>query len=54
MRYALKVKPRTSFPVHDGMMRSDLNNFAYTVYEKVLKERGSGFVPMGNGAEADF
>ena len=50
--YALKVKPRVAFPVHDGMLRIKGGN--HGVPSKFLPENGINFVIIEEGKSHEF
>lgn len=52
--YALKLKPRVCFPVHDGMLQKDRIGGSHKIPEKVLTENGIEFVIMTEGDEREF
>ena len=52
--YALLVKPKVAFPVHDGMLQQDKTGGAHKIPEKVLTENGIEFVIMNSGDEKEF
>ncbi len=54
IRYALAVKPKKAFPVHDGMLQNDRIGSSHKVPEKVLAEHGIEFVIMNEGDERGF
>lgn len=54
IRYAISVKPRVAFPVHDGMLQRNRIGSAHAIPEKVLKEHGIEFVVMTDGDEREF
>jgi L-ascorbate metabolism protein UlaG (beta-lactamase superfamily) len=54
LHYAIRVKPKFAFPIHDGIIRTDIGNFALTLGEKILKPRGIEFRPMAAGSEETF
>jgi len=54
IRYALEVKPKTVFPVHDGMIEEDKRVILYRAPEKILRENGIEFVVMKEGEEREF
>lgn len=54
IRYALTVKPKKAFPVHDGMLQSERIGSSHKVPEKVLSENGIEFVAMNDGDEKEF
>lgn len=54
VRYALAVKPKKAFPVHDGMLHKDRIGSYHKVPEKVLSEHGIEFVIMNEGDEREF
>ncbi|MFO0718931.1 MAG: MBL fold metallo-hydrolase [Candidatus Paceibacterota bacterium] len=51
IRYALAVKPKKAFPVHDGILQKDRIGSSHKVPEKVLAENGIEFVIMNEGDE---
>ena len=52
--YALSVKPRVSFPVHDGMLQKDKLGGAHRVPEKILGDNNIDFVILKNGEMKEF
>jgi L-ascorbate metabolism protein UlaG (beta-lactamase superfamily) len=54
IRYALAVKPKKAFPVHDGMLHEDRLGPCHRIPNAVLNERGIQFVPMLRGEEKEF
>jgi len=54
IRYALSVKPKKAFPVHDGMLQKDRIGGAHRIPEKILSESGIEFVIMNEGDEKEF
>ncbi len=50
--YALQVRPRISFPVHDGMLK--ITDGFYKVPEKILLDNGIGFKPLSLLEAYDF
>ncbi len=54
IRYALHVKPRAAFPVHDAMLKPDKLGLAHGVPGKVLPERGIEFIALTEGASHTF
>ena len=50
--YALEVKPRIVFPVHDGIMKT--KGFMQPLFNKILSENGVEFVGMVEGDEKEF
>ncbi len=50
VNYALKVKPRVAFPVHDGVAFSS----AHRIPEMVLGKNGIEFVKLEEGGEIDL
>ncbi len=54
IRYALTVKPKKVFPVHDGMLQKDRIGASHKVPEKVLSENGIEFIIMNEGDEKEF
>ncbi|MBV9159334.1 MAG: MBL fold metallo-hydrolase [Candidatus Kaiserbacteria bacterium] len=54
IRYALKIKPRVAFPVHDAMLQKERVGSAYFAPQKVLPENGIEFTPIADGESRDF
>lgn len=54
IRYALRVKPKKAFPVHDGMLQRDKIGSFHKIPEKVLTENGIDFIIMNGGDESEF
>lgn len=54
IRYALEVKPKKAFPVHDGMLQGDKIGGSHAIPNKVLNDNGIEFIPMINGDEKEF
>ncbi|MEI7777141.1 MAG: MBL fold metallo-hydrolase [bacterium] len=54
IRYALSVKPKKVFPVHDGMLQIERIGSAHKIPEKVLSENGIEFITMNGGDEKEF
>lgn len=55
LRYAIKVKPRIAFPVHDAMLKPGVNGFVYTMVENILKAHGGiAFSGLHDGNEAEL
>lgn len=54
IRYALSVKPRAAFPVHDGMLRKDRIGSSHKTPENVLVANGINFIVMNDGDEKEF
>lgn len=54
IRYALSVKPRKVFPVHDGMLQTERIGGSHKIPEKVLIENGIEFIVMNEGDEKEF
>lgn len=54
IRYALSVKPKKVFPVHDGMLRTEYVSGSHKIPEKVLTENGIEFITMNEGDEKEF
>ena len=50
--YAVSVKPKMAFPVHDGMLAS--GGFAHQVAKTILEKEGVPFTPMWKGDNAEF
>ncbi|HEU0085374.1 MAG TPA: MBL fold metallo-hydrolase [Candidatus Paceibacterota bacterium] len=54
IRYALSLKPKKAFPVHDGMLQIERIGGSHKIPEKVLTENGIEFVVMNEGDEKEF
>ena len=52
--YAIRVNPRTTFPVHDGLLNSSGQEIVHRIIESQLKEKGIDFVKMKEGDSKDF
>jgi len=52
IEYAILLKPRVAFPVHDGMFKSP--NFMHGLLGKILGDENIAFTPMGENEEKDF
>lgn len=54
IRYALAVRPRAVFPVHDGMIERDKIGAFHSIPKKVLEEQGIDFITLKDGESAEF
>lgn len=54
IRYALSIKPKKAFPVHDGMLQVERIGGAHKIPENVLSENGIEFIVMNEGDEKEF
>jgi L-ascorbate metabolism protein UlaG (beta-lactamase superfamily) len=54
LHYALRLKPKIIFPVHDGMIRSDRIIPLRRVTDQILTQRGITFIPLGEEEETDL
>jgi L-ascorbate metabolism protein UlaG (beta-lactamase superfamily) len=55
LRYAIKVKPRAAFPIHDAMVVPAARGFVYQLAANILKEKaGVVFTGMHDNDEAEF
>lgn len=54
VRYALTVKPKKAFPVHDGMVIGGRHGAAHAAPAQFLPPAGIEFVPLRDGEEAEF
>ena len=54
VRYALEIKPKKAFPVHEGMIKEDIQAAFHKIPEIVLAENGIGFVSMVPGDTKEF
>lgn len=50
--YALQIKPRVAFPVHDGIMKT--KGFMHSLFLKFMKENNIAFEGMVEGDEREF
>lgn len=54
IRYALAVKPKKAFPVHDGMIIDGRGGSIYGAPAKFLPPAGIEFLALKAGEEAEF
>ena len=54
IRYALKIKPRVAFPVHDGNRKPGDAGITHRAPKIALEQHGIAFTPMIEGDEAEF
>lgn len=54
IRYALAVRPKKVFPVHDGMLQPERIGGSHKIPEKVLTDAGIEFIAMNAGDEREF
>jgi L-ascorbate metabolism protein UlaG (beta-lactamase superfamily) len=54
IRYALAVRPKKAFPVHDGMLQPERIGGSHKIPEKVLTDAGIEFIVMNAGDEREF
>lgn len=54
IRYALSLKPKKAFPVHDGMLQAERAGAYHQIPEEVLAQHGIEFVVMHEGDEKEF
>jgi L-ascorbate metabolism protein UlaG (beta-lactamase superfamily) len=55
LRYAIKVKPRAAFPIHDAMVVPTTRGFVYQMTANILKEKaGIAFNGMADDTETEF
>ncbi len=52
--YALAVKPKKAFPVHDGMLYADRRGITRVLPTKILTENGIEFIDMIEGDTKEF
>lgn len=50
--YAMALKPRVVFPVHDAMYKN--SGFMYQLFNKIFSEKGVTFAPMSEGDEKEL
>lgn len=53
IRYALELKPKKAFPVHDGMIKEDKIGVAYKHPQNILGQHNIEFIPMMDGDEIE-
>lgn len=49
MRYALEIKPKITFPVHDGMLISGRSGPTYILPTKIFEPENIKFIPLKEG-----
>ena len=54
VRYALAVKPKRVFPVHDALLKDECLPIAYLAPQKYLPENGIEFIALSDGDTHDF
>ena len=54
LRYAIKLKPKKAFPVHDGSINKNGLPFFHRIPGLVLEKNGISFIPMLAGDEKEF
>ena len=54
IEYALAIKPKVCFPVHDGRLRQDRIGLNHMIPSKVLPSEGIEFVKLGEMEEYEF
>lgn len=54
IRYALTIKPKKTFPVHDGMLQKERIGSFHKIPEQILTANGIEFVIMNDGDEREF
>lgn len=54
LRYALAVKPRIAFPVHDGTVKEEVAKGAHGIPMKILGDEGIEFISMMPGDAHEF
>ena len=53
LEYAIKVNPKSAFPVHDGMLKENGKGM-YGLIGKILGEQGTNFTNLNNGESLEF
>jgi L-ascorbate metabolism protein UlaG (beta-lactamase superfamily) len=53
IEYALEIKPRIAFPVHDGMLIDGRTGPLFFLSPKILEPKGIKFVPLKEGESFD-
>lgn len=54
VNYALAIKPKKAFPVHDGMLYADRRGITRVLPTKLLTESGIEFIDMIEGDSKEF
>jgi L-ascorbate metabolism protein UlaG (beta-lactamase superfamily) len=54
MEYAIEVKPKVCFPVHDGMLQLDKPGPIYRMPPQILEPHGIAFIPLLQGETKAF
>lgn len=54
LHYALKVRPKVAFPVHDAIERADRVHIIHGTLGKILTENEIAFIPLKAGESHDF
>jgi L-ascorbate metabolism protein UlaG (beta-lactamase superfamily) len=54
INYALKLKPKKAFPIHDGALQKERIGGAHKIPAQVLSQNGIEFMPMIDGDEREF
>jgi len=54
IKYALSIKPKKVFPVHDGHLLEDRIGASHKIPEKVLSQNNIEFISMKEGDEKNF
>ncbi len=52
IEYAIRLKPRVAFPVHDGILK--IPSLVHKAPSMILPEQGIEFIPMNEGDEREF
>jgi len=52
--YALELRPKTCFPVHDGVVVEGMRGFAGMMAKNILEPKRINFVQMNNGDTKEF
>jgi L-ascorbate metabolism protein UlaG (beta-lactamase superfamily) len=54
IRYALAIKPKKAFPVHDGMLQKERIGGSHKIPSQVLSENNIEFIIINEGDEKEF
>ncbi|MDE1970936.1 MAG: MBL fold metallo-hydrolase [Patescibacteria group bacterium] len=54
IRYALAIKPKKAFPVHDGMLQKERIGGSHKIPNQILSENNIEFITMNEGDEKEF
>ena len=52
--YALELRPKTCFPVHDAVIAEGMRGFAGVLAKNILEPKGISFIQMNDGDTREF